>query len=122
MSAPASTTAFDLDGLVRAIEADDPAAQSAAYAPDAAVQTLNRDHGPAAPLVVRGRAALRELLDEVAARGLTHEVVRAVAGPDTGALQIRCTYPDGLQVLCSSAFDHEGGLIVRETRLEVWDG
>ncbi|MDP2709899.1 MAG: nuclear transport factor 2 family protein [Solirubrobacteraceae bacterium] len=119
---PTATNHFDLDALIAAVEGDDPAGQLAAYAPDAVVEAFNRDHGPAAPLVLRGRDALRAALDDVAARRLTHDVQRAVANDRVGALQVRCTYPDGLQVLCSSTFDHEDGRIVRETRVEVWDG
>ena len=74
------------------------------------------------PLVLRGRDAVRALLDDVAARKLEHRVQRAVADGRTGALQVRCRYPDGASVTCSSAFDLEDGRIVRETRLEVWDG
>jgi hypothetical protein len=118
-----STTAteFDLTALVSAIESDDPAAQAAAYSDDVQVEIQNRDHGPGAPMVLAGRAAVRALLDDVAARELEHRVQRAVSDGRTGALQVRCRYPDGASVTCSSAFDIEGGRIVRETRLEVWD-
>ena len=119
---PTTTTRFDLEALVAAIEADDPAAQAASYAEDAVVETLNRDHGPADPLVIRGRDAIRALVEDVASRELSHSVARAVADERAGALQVRCRYPDGTQVLCSSAFEHRNGQIVRETRVEVWDG
>jgi hypothetical protein len=117
-----TTTGFDLAATVAAIEADDAAAQSAAYAQDAVVEVHNRDHGPGDPLVIRGRAAVRALLDDVAARGLEHRVQRAVASDRAGALQVRCRYPEGAVVVCSTAFDVQDGLITRETRLEVWDG
>jgi hypothetical protein len=48
-------------------------------------------------------------------------VQRAVADDRTGALQVRCRYPDGASVICSTAFDLLDGQITRETRLEVWD-
>jgi hypothetical protein len=116
-----TTTAFDLTALVAALEADDPARTVAAYADDAIIEIHNRDHGPADPLVVRGRDAVRALLDDVASRELEHRVQRAVADTRTGALQIRCRYPDGATVTCSTAFDIQDGRIVRETRLEIWD-
>lgn len=117
-----TTTSFDLGALIAAIEADDPAGQAAVYAQDAVIEIQNRDHGPADPLVLRGREAVRALLDDVATRKLEHRVRRAVADERTGALQVRCRYPDGASVICSTAFDLENGQITRETRLEVWDG
>lgn len=117
-----TTTSFDLGGLVAAVEADDPARLAAAYAPDAVLEIQNRDRGPGDPLVIRGREAIRARLDDVVARGLEHRVQRAVADERTGALQVRCRYPDGGMVTCSTAFDLEHGQIARETRVEVWDG
>ncbi|HEX4363554.1 MAG TPA: nuclear transport factor 2 family protein [Solirubrobacteraceae bacterium] len=116
-----TTIAFDLAALVAALEADDPARIAAAYADDAIIEIHNRDHGPSAPLVVRGHDAVRALLEDVASRELEHRVRRAVADTRCGALQIRCRYPDGATVTCSTAFDIEHGRIVRETRLEIWD-
>jgi hypothetical protein len=116
-----TTTRFDLAAVVAAIEADDPARQAAGYAEDAVVEIQNRDHGPADPLVLRGREAVRAVLDDVASRKLEHRVQRAVADDRTGALQVRCRYPEGTVVLCSTAFDLRDGLIARETRVEVWD-
>ena len=117
-----TTTSFDLGAVIAAIEADDPAGQATAYAPVAVIEVQNRDHGPGNPLVLRGREAVRALLDDVATRKLEHRVLRAVADERTGALQVRCRYPDGATVTCATAFDLENGQITRETRLEVWDG
>lgn len=116
-----TTTRFDLAALIAAIEADDPARQAAVYAQDAVTEIQNRDHGPADPLVLHGRDAVRALLEDIASRKLEHRVLRAVADERTGAVQVRCRYPDGAIVTCSTAFDIEDGQITRETRLEVWD-
>lgn len=120
-TATTTTAGFELADLVAALEADDPARIVAAYAPDAVVEIENRDHGPGDPVVVRGRDAIRALLEDVAARKLEHRVQRAVADERTGALQVRCRYPEGATVTCSTAFDLVRGKIARETRLEVWD-
>lgn len=116
-----STKPFDLEALRMAIETDDPERAAALYAPGVVVETFNRDHGPGDPTVLRGREALRKQLDEVASRHLSHHVDRASASDAAGAVQVSCAYPDGLKVLCMSTFDHEAGLITRETRMEVWD-
>lgn len=110
-----------LTAFAAALEADDPERIAAAYAPDAVVEILNRDHGPADPLVLRGRDAVRALLDDVAARHLEHRVQRAVGDGRAGAIHVDCRYPDGVRVTCVSTFDTAGGLITRETRMEVWD-
>ncbi len=117
-----TSTGFDLGAMIAAIEADDPTAQAAAYAENVVIEVQNRDHGPADPLVLRGREAVRALLVDVAARKLEHRVQRAVADERTGALQVRCRYPDGANVTCAMTFDLEHGQIARGTRLEVWDG
>lgn len=116
-----TATRFDLAAVVAAIEADDPARIVTAYAQDTVIEVQNRDHGPADPLVISGREAVRALLDDVAGRQLEHRVQRAVTDGQTGALQVRCRYPEGTSVTCSSTFDVRDGQIVRETRLEVWD-
>lgn len=117
-----TVSSLDLAALTAGIEADDPDRIAAAYAPDAVVEVLNRDHGPGDPLVIRGRDAVRILAEDVATRGLEHRVQRAVAEGGSGALQVRCRYPDGAGVTCLSAFDIDaGGHIARETRVEVWD-
>jgi SnoaL-like protein len=117
-----TVASINLKALTEAIEADDPAAIAAAYAPDAVVEVLNRDHGPGDPIVLRGRDAVRTLLDDTASRKLSHRVDRAVADERSGALQVSCRYPDGVGVTCLSTFDLQDGQITRETRIEVWDG
>lgn len=121
MSTTDITTSFDLASHVAAIEADDPARQAAAYATDAVIEIQNRDHGPADPVLLSGRDAIRALLDDVAARKLEHRVQRSVADERTGAMHVRCRYPDGAVVTCMSTFDLRDGAIVRETRVETWD-
>jgi hypothetical protein len=116
-----TSTAFDLAAMIAAIEADDPERQAAAYADDAVIEIQNRDPGPADPLVVRGREAVRAMLEDIAARKLEHRVLRAVADGRTGALQVGCRYPEGTSVTCLAAFDLEDGRIARETQVEVWD-
>jgi ketosteroid isomerase-like protein len=116
-----TTTTFDVSTLSDAVEADDVTAQADLYHPDVVVEVHNRDHGPSEPQVLRGRDAVRAALDDVASRGLTHSVDRAVSDGRSGALQVTCRYPDGQKVVCALTFDLEESLIVRETRFEVWD-
>jgi ketosteroid isomerase-like protein len=116
-----TTQSFDISALAAAIEADDPAAQAAYYAGDAVVEVVDRDHTPSSPLVLRGADEIRAAAEDTASRNLTHTVRSAVASGDAAALLVACSYPDGTNVMCSSALEHRDGRIVRETRLQVWD-
>ena len=117
----ATTPAFDLDGLCRAIEARDAAAQAAAYAPGAVLTTIDATTGPSAPSVLRGRDAIRAMLGEVCARDMTHEVVFSVGSGDRAALAVACRYADGMRVHCSATLELRDGLIAAQTTTQAWD-
>jgi hypothetical protein len=116
-----STQTTFLSSLTGAIERDDAEAQAALYTDDATVEIVDRDHPPAHPEVIQGREQILAELRDVAGRGLTHRVESAVAEADRGSVLVRCRYPEGEQVVCSSTMELEGGAISREVRLQVWD-
>jgi ketosteroid isomerase-like protein len=119
----ASTTRskFDLNTLTEAIERDDADAQAALYTEDATVEIVDRDHPPADPVVLQGREAILAQLRDTAGRGLTHRVEAAVAEADRGSVLVRCRYPEGSEVVCSTMMELDGDAIAREVRLQVWD-
>ena len=52
---------------------------------------------------------------------MTHTVGHRV-NDDTGAAYTQaCRYPDGTSVLCATVIQLEGGLISRQTVIQVWD-
>lgn len=119
-----STTAasrFDLLALSDAIERDDADGQAELYAPDAIVEIVDRDHPPASPTVIRGREAIRAALADVTSRELTHSVESAVTDGSRAAVLVRCRYPGGAVVVCSTTLELDGGLIAREVRVQAWD-
>jgi SnoaL-like domain len=114
-------TEFDLNTLTEAIERDDADAQAALYTADATVEIVDHDHPPADPVVLQGRERILAELRETAGRGLTHRVEAAVAQDDRGSMLVRCRYPEGNEVVCSTTMELDGGAIAREVRLQVWD-
>jgi hypothetical protein len=119
--ATSAQTTFDLSSLTDAIERDDPDAQAALYTDDATVEIVDSENPPAHPTVIKGREQILASLRDVAGRGLTHRVESAVAEADRGSVLVRCRYPEGAEVVCSSTMELDGGAISREVRLQVWD-
>ena len=94
---PSPTIAgLDLDALSRAIEGRDAAAQTAFYADDAVLTTIDSQHGPSDPAVLRGRDEIGAGLAEVCARDMTHTVVFALGDGERAAVAVDCRYPDGV--------------------------
>jgi SnoaL-like domain len=116
-----TTIAFDLAGLGRAIEARDADGVLAGYAPDATLTILDRDHPPAAPLVLTGLEDIGRYYRDICGRNLAHEVRDAV-GTDAGVAYVqRCRYPDGTGVVCVAVATVVDGKIHRQTAIQVWD-
>ena len=116
-----TTQQLDLDALRRAIESRDAAAQVALFADDAEIVVVDKEHTPSNPQRVVGIDAIRAMIEDVCARDMTHEVTRAVAGPDGAAYTLRCRYPDGTRVFCATLLETRGGKIVRQEGAQAWD-
>ncbi len=52
---------------------------------------------------------------------MTHEVDVVARRPDALGYTVRCSYPDGGRVRCSSLAELRDGRIAREVLLQVWD-
>ena len=114
-------TTFDMEALKRALEERDAAAQLAFFDEDAEISVVDRDNQPSAPLVFRGRDAIRGYLEDVAGREMTHEVERTVVGEDTAAYSLGCRYPEGARVRCLALLELRDGRIVRLDGIQAWD-
>jgi hypothetical protein len=112
---------LDLTALARAIEGRDAAAQTAFYADDAVLTTIDSEHGPSDPAVLRGRDAIGAGLAEVCARDMTHTVVFAIGDAERAAVAVDCRYPDGVAVLCHATFVLRDGRIVEQVTVQAWD-
>ena len=116
-----TTTAPALADLPRAIRERDAGAQAALYADDAVLTTIDAEHGPSNPLVLRGRAAIAEALADVCARDMTHDVTFFVHDAELASVGVACRYADGLRVHCLATMRLRDGLIAEQTTVQAWD-
>lgn len=99
----------------------DPAKVMSVYAEDIESTIVNRNNPPARPLVLRGHAALRRMVEDICSREMTHEIVRPVAGDGSLAYRVNCRYPDGCNVVGVYLATVKDGRIVSEFSVDCWD-
>lgn len=114
-------TTFDLDRFTRAAEERDASTQLSMYAPDAVVTVSNKISQPGAPRVLRTHDDIKAWLEDTYSRDMTHSVKHRVLDESGAAYTQACRYPDGTNVLCATVIELDGGVIARQTVLEVWD-
>jgi hypothetical protein len=115
------TTQFDFAALKRALEERDADAQLSLYAADAEVRLVDRIHTPRSPRELRGRDEIRDWIDDVCARDMTHQVQTPVVGDGALAFTEACRYPDGTNVLSATVLELSGGRIARQLAVQAWD-
>jgi ketosteroid isomerase-like protein len=114
-------TTFDFAALKRAIEERDAAAQLALYADHAEVRLVDRGNTPGSPRVLRGRDQIRQWIEDVCEREMSHRVETTVLGEDGVAFTEACRYPDGTNVLCATVLELRDGHIARQVAVQAWD-
>jgi hypothetical protein len=114
-------TTFDIDRFTRAAEDRDAGTQLSMYGSDAVVTIANKISQPGSPRVLRGREEIKDWLEDIYGRDMTHKVQHRVLDETGAAFTQACRYPDGTNVLCSTVIELEGGAISRQSVLEVWD-
>ena len=114
-------TQIDFAALKRAVEERDAEAQLALYADDAEVRLVDRVNTPRSPRVLCGREEIRDWIDDVCARDMTHEVQTPVLAQDAVAFTEACRYPDGTNVLCATVLELSDGRIARQIAVQAWD-
>jgi hypothetical protein len=107
--------------FAHAIVERDAEALAAAYADDAVLTIVDRDHPPAAPEVLSGRPAIAAWYRDVCGRNVTHTVPVLIGDASGFAFEQHCRYPDGPRVMCLSVATVENGRIVRQTASQTWD-
>ncbi len=117
----ATTGGLDLDALKRAIEQRDAEGMLALYAPDAEVIMVDHLNPPSRPRRLSGIEQIREMVEDVCARDMTHEITRAVGDADMAAYTEACRYADGTRVLCTALLDVRDGRIARQEGVQAWD-
>ena len=116
-----TATQFDAQALKRSIEERDASSQVALFADDATIEVVDKANPPSNPLVLSGRDAIRDYLEDVMSRDMTHSVSGLVVDGDRASYLIDCRYPDGNQVLCVASLELRDGRIVRQRGVQAWD-
>lgn len=115
------TKPFDTTALVAAIEGRNAEALTALYADDATITLLDRDHPPAAPLVLTGRDEINAYYRDICGRNIDHSVHGLVATDIGVAFEQRCRYLEGTQVVCVTVASVADGRIQSQTASQTWD-
>ena len=116
-----TTTTFDLDRFTSAAEERDAATQPSMYGPDAVVTIANKVSQPGSPRVLRTHEEIKDWLEDMYGRDMTHKVQHTVSDENGAAYTQACRYPDGTNVLCATVIELDGGVITGQTVLETWD-
>jgi len=114
-------TTFDLERFARAAEERDASTQLSMYGPDAIVTIADRITQPRAPRVLRAREEIKTWLEDMYSRDMTHSVQHRVKDDAGAAYTQACRYPDGTNVLCATVIELNGGVVARQTVVQVWD-
>lgn len=115
------TATFDTEALRRAEEGADAEGLLALIADDAVIESIDSEHPPSSPLVLRGKDEIATFLRDTASRDMKHRVDGLVQQGDVVAFTVNCEYPDGTRVLCMASARISDGKIVRQTNLQAWD-
>ena len=114
-------TTFDLDRFARAAEERDAATQLSMYGSEATVTIVDKITQPGSPRVLRTPAEIKDWLEDIYGRDMTH-LVRHRVNDDGGAAYTQaCRYPDGTNVLCATVIALDRGQISDQTVVQVWD-
>jgi hypothetical protein len=114
-------TTFELASFTRAAEDRDAATQLSMYGPHAVVTIADKVSQPGSPRVLRTREEIRDWLEDMYSRDMTHSVKHRVLD-ETGAAYIQaCRYPDGTNVICATVIELDAGVISGQTVVQVWD-
>lgn len=116
-----TTASFELARFCRALEGRDSETQVTMYAPDATVTIADRITQPGSPRVLHGTSEIRDWIEDVSGREMTHAVQQSIADEHGAAFTEACRYPDGTNVLCATTLELEDGLIVRQAVVQAWD-
>jgi hypothetical protein len=114
-------TTFDLARFARAAEERDAATQLSMYGSDATVTIVDKITQPGSPRVLRTHDEIKDWLEDLCGRDMTHKVSHRVGSDDGAAFTLTCRYPDGTQVLCASVIKLNSGQVSDQTVVQVWD-
>src|SRR5947207_15054515 len=106
--AMSTTTTFDLDRFARAAQERDASTQLSMYGPNATVTIVDKISQPGSPRVLQNREEIRDWLEDMFGRDMTHTVTHSVKDDAGAAFTQACRYPDGTNVLCATGIALDG--------------
>jgi ketosteroid isomerase-like protein len=112
--------AFDFGAYARALEAKDADALLAFYAEDAVWVEYKPGAPPSAPAVMRGRAAIGDLVRGID-DDITLTVSHAVVGEDRIAFRVTVGLAGGRRDIEHAICELRDGLIAEHVEVEAWD-
>ncbi len=116
-----TATTFDLSRFTRAAEERDASTQLSMYAPDATVTIVDKLSQPGSPRILHSPDGIKDWLDDMYGRDMTHRVDRTVQDADGAAYTQSCRYPDGTNVLCATVLELGDSGISKQTIVQAWD-
>ena len=120
-SAGGSAERLVLETLRKGYQGRDAALLASVYAEDVEFTICNRNNPPGKRLVLRGREAVRRMLEDLCAREMTHQMDNVTLGEGSIAFSAHCAYPDGCRVVALNIATLKKGRIVSELSVDCWD-
>jgi len=112
---------FDWAAFRRAYERLDSRAVRDLVTDDVELVEIDSRTPPSGPARLKGVDALVAAIEDIASRGLEHEVIDEIIGADKAAFHSRCRYPDGKLVEGMAWLELEDGRIKRMTEVQAFD-
>jgi SnoaL-like protein len=112
---------FDWAAFRRAYERLDSSAVRDLVTDDVELVEIDSRTPPSGPARIKGVDALVAAIEDIASRGLEHEVIDEIIGEDKAAFHSRCRYPDGKLVEGMAWLELEHGRIKRMTEVQAFD-
>lgn len=116
-----ATPAFSADTLRRGVEGHTATGLLSLYADDAQIRIVDRNAQPSTPRILRGRAEIGALLEDIYSRDMRHKVDQCIIQGDHAAYSQSCQYSDGTRVLTESMVTLRDGKIAEEILIQAWD-
>lgn len=118
MSNPA---VIDITALRQAIEQRNAETVINMYDDDAVMEVVDHLHPPSSPMEIRGKHAIREFLNGIFSRDMTHEMRDEIYNDDRLSFFEACQYPGGERVLVATTLELKDGKIAHQTTIQAWD-
>jgi hypothetical protein len=107
--------------LREAVGRRDSEAISALLADDVELVQYDKRNPPSRPLTLRGRNEVKQLLEDIYSRDLSHEIGDEVVSDRRVSYNEYCRYPDGNRVIAAWTLDAPDGLIRKAVVQQTWD-